>query len=108
MRKFKISFQIYLIPTIKITHDPILHGYRSIEFMWLNYGVEIKFNKYKKPPYISDDFQIGPEGAYENNEEWVLYMEYTRKFVGHDDVPSHDWFINELQTNEKFRKKYGN
>lgn len=29
----------------------------------------MKKNKKQTTPYISDDFQIGPDGAYEHNEE---------------------------------------
>jgi len=37
----EIGYQIYLLPTIKFTHDPMLYGYRSIEFIWLKWGIEI-------------------------------------------------------------------
>jgi hypothetical protein len=37
----KIAYQIYLLPTIKWTHDPMLYGYRGIEFIWLKWGIEI-------------------------------------------------------------------
>jgi hypothetical protein len=58
-------------------------------------------------PVVSDDFQIGPDGAYEATEEWELYQQYQDEFVGYEDVPGYSWFINELKTNEKFRNKYG-
>jgi len=58
-------------------------------------------------PTVSDDFQIGSDGAYEATEEWRLYQQYLDEFAGYEDVPSYKWFINELKTNEKFRKKYG-
>lgn len=35
--------QIYLIPTIRITHDKFLYGFYNIEFWWLKWGVEIIF-----------------------------------------------------------------
>jgi len=37
----KIVCQIYLLPTIKLTHDPILYGYYGIEFIWLKWSIEI-------------------------------------------------------------------
>lgn len=36
-----ISSQIYLLPTIKITHDKTLYGFKNIEFWWWKWGVEI-------------------------------------------------------------------
>ena len=60
-----------------------------------------------EPPYVSDDFQIGPDGAYEATEEWELYQQYRDEFAGYEDVPGYDWFVNELKTNEKFKNRYG-
>lgn len=40
-------------------------------------------------------------------ETTELYQQYQSQFIGYEDVPSYDWFINELKTNEKFRNKYG-
>ena len=58
-------------------------------------------------PKVSDDFQIGPDGAYEATEEWELYQQYRDEFAGYEDVPGYDWFVNELKTNEKFKNRYG-
>lgn len=58
-------------------------------------------------PTVSDDFQIGPDSAYEATKEWELYQQYRDEFAGYEDVPSYKWFINELKTNEKFKNKYG-
>jgi len=58
-------------------------------------------------PTVSDDFQIGPDGAYEATEEWELYQQYRDKFAGYEDVPGYNWFVNELKINEKFKDKYG-
>jgi hypothetical protein len=41
---FNVGYQIYLIPTIKFTHSKKLNGYRAIEFIWLNWGIEIAIN----------------------------------------------------------------
>ena len=54
-----------------------------------------------------DDLQIGPDGAYEATEEWELYQQYRDEFAGYEDVPGYDWFVNELKTNERFKKRYG-
>lgn len=37
--------QIYLIPTIKVTHDRMLFGYYNVEFWWLKWGIEISFGE---------------------------------------------------------------
>ena len=42
INKFKVSYQSYIFPTIKITFDKILHGYYNIEFIWFVWGIEIK------------------------------------------------------------------
>ena len=34
----------------------------------------MKKNKKQKPPYVSDDFQIGPYGAFEYNEDDIEGM----------------------------------
>jgi thymidylate synthase len=36
------------------------------------------------------------------------YKSYTNKFVGYEDIPSKEWFINEIKTNDEFAKKFGN
>jgi hypothetical protein len=41
--KFQIMYQVYLIPTIKFTYDKALNGYKSIEFIWLKWGIELSF-----------------------------------------------------------------
>jgi thymidylate synthase len=35
------------------------------------------------------------------------YKAYTNKFIGHEDIPSKDWFINEIKTNTEFAEKFG-
>ena len=58
-------------------------------------------------PTISDDFQIGPEGAYEATDEFKLYQKYRDEFAGYEDVPEYSWFVSELKSNQKFKEKYG-
>jgi hypothetical protein len=46
----------------------------------------------KKPPYISDDFQIGPDGAYEHTDQytWEKIAEEQFKRVGDEGLfPNH-------------------
>lgn len=35
--------QIYLLPTIRITHDKFLYGHYNVELWWLKWGLEIIF-----------------------------------------------------------------
>ena len=42
---FEVSYQVYLIPTIKFTYDKVLNGYNSLEFIWWKWGIEFRFNK---------------------------------------------------------------
>jgi thymidylate synthase len=35
------------------------------------------------------------------------YKAYQNHFVGHEDIPSKDWFIHEIKTNDEFAKKWG-
>jgi thymidylate synthase len=35
------------------------------------------------------------------------YKNYTNKFAGYEDVPSKEWFINEIKNNKEFSEKYG-
>ena len=47
------------------------------------------------PPYVSDDFQIGPDGAYENVDEWDPdYM----------DGKNEDTWFDELDINPHWKK----
>ena len=47
------------------------------------------------PPYVSDDFQIGPDGAYENEDEWDPdYM----------DGQNEDTWFDELDINPHWKK----
>lgn len=36
-------YQIYLLPTIKVTHNRMLFGYYNVELWWFKWGVEISF-----------------------------------------------------------------
>jgi len=35
------------------------------------------------------------------------YKKYTNHFVGHEDIPSKEWFIDEIKNNDEFAKKWG-
>ena len=41
---FSVASQIYLVPTIKITHDRWLNGWHEVQFIWLKWGVSFMFN----------------------------------------------------------------
>lgn len=38
---FKVGYQLYVIPTIKITHNKFLNGAYAVELIWLKWGVEV-------------------------------------------------------------------
>jgi len=38
---FTVGYQLYAIPTIKITHSKILNGSYAVGFIWLKWGVEL-------------------------------------------------------------------
>lgn len=44
-----------------------------------------------------------------NNNIWVgdAYKRYCNHFVGHEDIPSEDWFVHEIKTNDEFANKWG-
>ncbi len=44
---FKIGYQLYLVPTIIITHSLKLHGYYDIQLRWLKWGIELILKKKK-------------------------------------------------------------
>lgn len=35
------------------------------------------------------------------------YKNYTKTFAGHEDVPSMEWFVNEIKNNSEFAEKFG-
>jgi len=35
------------------------------------------------------------------------YKNYTKIFSGHEDIPSKEWFIDEIKSNNEFAKKFG-
>ena len=45
----------------------------------------------------------------QGNTIWVgdAYKTYTDKFIGYDDIPSKEWFINEILNNTEFSNKFG-
>ena len=40
---FGVAYQIYLIPTLKITHSKWLNGCYEIQLIWLKHGVSFNF-----------------------------------------------------------------
>jgi thymidylate synthase len=47
---------------------------------------------------VDNDCHIWDGDAYKN---------YTKSFLGHEDIPNKDWFVNEIKTNNEFAKKFG-
>jgi hypothetical protein len=45
IQRFRVAYQFYVIPTIKVTYDKWLHGYRDIQFIWGRCGIEIRISK---------------------------------------------------------------
>ena len=43
--KYNIGYQWYVLPTIKITYDKFLYGYRSIELIWWKWSFEFSLKK---------------------------------------------------------------
>jgi thymidylate synthase len=35
------------------------------------------------------------------------YKNYTKSFLGYEDIPSQEWFINEIKTNSDFANRFG-
>jgi hypothetical protein len=68
--------------------------------------------KYDKEPRVSDDFQIGPDGAYEHNSDWDATLmdgleyedwdEIYEDYVGESDVLE---FVQWLKENFKIPNK---
>ena len=71
------------------------------------YKMFIKYNpKYSDCTY-PEWLKWHSEQIGEAVEAMKLYQQYRDEFVGYEDVPSYNWFVNELKTNEKFKDKYG-
>ena len=81
-------------------------------------------NKEKnQPPYVSDDFQIGPNGAYEHNEPIQIIDEAYKNYLIEDvkilpNMPkdkmtelgyrlTQEEFINKCKTDSEFSEKWG-
>ncbi len=47
---------------------------------------------------VDNDCHIWDGDAYKN---------YSNHFLGHEDIPTKEWFINEIKTNDEFAKKWG-
>ena len=81
-----------------------------------------------QPPYVSDDFQIGPNGAYEHNKTIQIIDEVYRKYAdSHWTLPSNpkgkllsdqlfslvpmehskESFFNKCKTDTEFSEKWG-
>jgi hypothetical protein len=80
MNKIQVTQPTFLInldnPT-EVSYVPMEGNWKSIIVQTYQHGFpEIQYNEVPKfgpsqnnPPYVSDDFQIGPDGAYEHTED---------------------------------------
>lgn len=39
--KYEVLDQMYLIPTLKITHNRGLNGYYAIDLVWIKWGISL-------------------------------------------------------------------
>lgn len=42
---YTVDSQLYVTPTIKVTHSRYLDGYYSIDIVWIKWGLSLKWNK---------------------------------------------------------------
>jgi hypothetical protein len=45
----------------------------------------------------------------DNNKDLIedAYVNYCKHFVGYDDIPKIDWFIQEIENNKEFAERWG-
>jgi len=55
-------------------------------------------NKKQTAPYISDDFQIGPDGAYEHNSDWDVTLMDGIEYESWDEI--YDDYVGEADLHE--------
>jgi thymidylate synthase len=85
--RHKMSDGFPLLTTKKMHWNSI-----ATELLWFLRGdTNIKF-------LLDYDCHIWDGDAYKN---------YTNKFLGYEDIPSKEWFINEIKNNNKFAEKFG-
>ena len=41
--KYDVYGQVYILPTIKVTHDKNLYGYYTIDLVWGKWGLSLTF-----------------------------------------------------------------
>jgi hypothetical protein len=41
VERYEVVDQIYLIPTIKITHSRTLNGFYTLDFIWIKWGISL-------------------------------------------------------------------
>jgi thymidylate synthase len=76
-----------LLTTKRIKFDLVV-----TELLWFLRGdTNIKY-------LVDNDCHIWDGDAYKN---------YTKSFLGYEDIPSQEWFINEIKSNTEFAKRFG-
>jgi hypothetical protein len=62
------------------------------------YYNETYINKDDKQPRVSDDFQIGPDGAYEHNSDWDVTLMDGLEYESWDEL--YDDYVGEADLHE--------
>ena len=62
------------------------------------YYNETYMNKDNKQPRVSDDFQIGPDGAYEHNSDWDVTLMDGIEYESWDEL--YDDYVGEADLHE--------
>ena len=59
--------------------------------------------------FTISDFEYFAMIKIDNNKTLIdnAYENYSKHFVGYDDIPKIDWFIHEIKNNTEFSKKWG-
>jgi len=55
----------------------------------------------------ADDMKPSFDKLNNPSVEWKLYQNYVNTFIGHEDIPSFEWFKHELENNKEFSERYG-
>jgi hypothetical protein len=59
--------------------------------------------------FTISDFEYFAMIKIDNNKNLIddAYENYSKHFVGYDDIPKIDWFIHEIKNNTEFSEKWG-
>jgi hypothetical protein len=59
--------------------------------------------------FTISDFEYFAMIKIDNNKDLIedAYVNYCKHFVGYDDIPKIDWFIQEIKNNTEFAERWG-